>query len=83
MLSDSQDLRHRGAVITMNLMEAERSLAEKFIESEALEILSVMAKGDNSAPSPEARIAQQCLDLAVGYGLIQAGPQAGEPRSEA
>ncbi|KAG5273944.1 hypothetical protein AALO_G00157460 [Alosa alosa] len=83
LLSDSQDLRHRGAVITMNLMEAQRDLAEKFIESEALEILSVMAKGDNPAPTPESRIAQQCLDLALGYGLIQAGAQAGEPRSEA
>lgn len=83
MLSDSQDLRHRGAVITANLMQAQRDLAEKLMESEALEILSVMAKGDKPTPGPETRIAQQCLDLALGYGLIQAGAQAGETRSEA
>ncbi|KAL2093615.1 hypothetical protein ACEWY4_010927 [Coilia grayii] len=83
LLSDSQDLRHRGAVITANLMQAQRDLAEKLMESEALEILSVMAKGDKPTPGPETRIAQQCLDLALGYGLIQAGAQAGETRSEA
>lgn len=53
------------------------------MESEALEILSVMAKGDNPAIGPEARVAQKCLDLALGYGIIQPGAQAGEPRSEA
>ena len=83
MLSDNQDLRHRGAVITMNLMQAQRNLAEKLMESETLEILSVMAKGGSPAPGPEARAAQQCLDLAMGYGLIQAGALAGEPSSEA
>lgn len=93
LLSDSQELRHRGTVITANLMQAQRDLAEKLMESEALEILSVMAKGSDNdkeggdgkkaTPKPEARVAQQCLDLALGYGLIQTGDKAGEPRAEA
>ncbi|KAI2648510.1 hypothetical protein H4Q32_018631 [Labeo rohita] len=71
LLSESEDLRHRGAVIVMNLMQADKSLAEKLMESEALEILSVLAKGDVPKQASVQKAAQRCLDLAIEYGLIR------------
>lgn len=41
------------------------------MESEALEILSVLAKGGAPEQSPVAKLAQQCLETAVQYGLIK------------
>lgn len=55
----------------MNLMQAERSLAENLMESEVLEILSVLAKATESNKAPVSRAAQHCLDLALEYGLIR------------
>lgn len=55
----------------MNIMQADKSLAEKLIESEALEILSVLAKGDNPNQDSVRKAAQRCLDLALEYGLIR------------
>uniref|UniRef100_A0A8C2F4Y0 Protein unc-45 homolog B n=1 Tax=Cyprinus carpio TaxID=7962 RepID=A0A8C2F4Y0_CYPCA len=71
LLSENQDLRHRGVVIIMNLMQADKSLAEKLMESEALEILSVLAKGDDPNQDSIQKAAQRCLDLAIEYGLIR------------
>lgn len=53
-----------------NMMEAEKSLAETLMESEALEILSVLAKGGEGTPEPVSKIAQSCLDKAVEYSII-------------
>lgn len=55
----------------MNLMQAEKSLAEKLMESEALEILSVLAKATEASKAAITRAAQRCLDLAMEYGLIR------------
>ncbi|NXN72889.1 UN45A protein, partial [Himantopus himantopus] len=44
LLSPSVELQHRGAVVVMNMMAAEREVAEQLIASEMLEILSVLAK---------------------------------------
>ncbi|XP_036399618.1 protein unc-45 homolog A-like [Megalops cyprinoides] len=71
LLSESPELQHRGAVIALNVMKAERDLAERLMESEALEILSVLAKGDASTKSPVASAAKQCLDVALEYGIIK------------
>uniref|UniRef100_A0A8D3BKJ9 Unc-45 myosin chaperone A n=1 Tax=Scophthalmus maximus TaxID=52904 RepID=A0A8D3BKJ9_SCOMX len=73
LLSDIADLRHRGVVIVQNMMQAEKSLAETLIESEALEILSVLAKGGEGISVPISKIAQNCLDVAVEYGIIRSG----------
>ncbi|TRY87256.1 hypothetical protein DNTS_031757 [Danionella cerebrum] len=75
LLSDIQDLRHRGVVIVMNIMQADKSLAEKLIESEALEILSVLAKGGDPGQASVQRAAQRCLDLAMQYGLIRSNQE--------
>lgn len=71
MLSEITDLRHRGVVIVHNMMQAEKSLAETLMESEALEILSVLAKGGEGMPEAVSEVAQNCLDKAVEYGVIQ------------
>lgn len=55
----------------MNLMQAERSLAEKLMESEVLEILSVLAKATEASQAPATRAAQRCLDLALEFRLIR------------
>lgn len=41
------------------------------MESEALEILSVLAKGGEGMPEAVSKVAQNCLDKAVEYGVIQ------------
>ncbi|MGH0149652.1 UNVERIFIED_CONTAM: hypothetical protein FKN15_015566 [Acipenser sinensis] len=74
LLSESRELQHRAAVIAMNLMQAERGLAEQLIESEVLEILSVMTKGGAAEHNPACRAAKQCLDIALEYGLIKPNP---------
>lgn len=71
LLSEISDLRHRGVVIVQNMMQAEKDLAEKLMESEALEILSVLAKGGKGTVEAVSRIAQNCLDKAVEYGIIK------------
>ena len=52
-------------------MQAEKSLAETVMESEALEILSVLAKGGEGMPEAVSKIAQNCLDKAVEYNIIK------------
>uniref|UniRef100_A0A8C3B2W5 Unc-45 myosin chaperone A n=1 Tax=Cyclopterus lumpus TaxID=8103 RepID=A0A8C3B2W5_CYCLU len=64
LLCEISDLRHRGVVIVHNMMQAEKSLAETIMESEALEILSVLAKGGEGTPEPVSKTAQNCLDQA-------------------
>lgn len=61
------------------MMQAERSLAESLIESEVLEILSVLAKGGEGKPEPVLKIAQNCLDKAVEYGIIMGRDGEGRP----
>lgn len=50
------------------MVEASREIASTLMESEVLEILSVLAKGKEG---PVARAAAACLVKAVEYGLIQ------------
>lgn len=52
------------------MMQAEKSLAETIMESEALEILSVLAKGGEGTPQPVSKVAQSCLEKAVEYSII-------------
>lgn len=71
LLSEISDLRHRGVVIVQNMMQADKTLAETLMESEVLEILSVLAKGGEGTPEVVSRVAQNCLDKAVEYGIIK------------
>lgn len=71
LLSEITDLRHRGVVIIQNMMQADKLLAETLMESEALEILSFLAKGGEGTLEAVSRVAQNCLDKAVEYGIIK------------
>ncbi|KAB0369195.1 hypothetical protein FD755_019200 [Muntiacus reevesi] len=68
LLSPSQELQHRGAVVVLNMVEASKEIASTLMESEVLEILSVLAKDKES---PVTRAATACLGKAVEYGLIK------------
>lgn len=68
LLSPNQELQHRGAVVVLNMVEASKEIASTLMESEVLEILSVLAKGEES---PVTRAAAACLWKAVEYRLIQ------------
>lgn len=68
LLSPNQELQHRGAVVVLNMVEASSEIASTLMESEMLEILSVLAKGKES---PVMRAAAACLGKAVEYGLIR------------
>uniref|UniRef100_A0A8C8RRY1 Protein unc-45 homolog A n=1 Tax=Pelusios castaneus TaxID=367368 RepID=A0A8C8RRY1_9SAUR len=70
LLSPSLELQHRGAVIVLNMMMAERDLAAQLMESETLEILSVLAK-EEAEKARVAQAAKECLVQAVAYGLIK------------
>ena len=50
---------------------ADKTLAEKLMESEALEILTVLAKGEEGVNSQVSKIAQNCLDKAIEYSIIK------------
>lgn len=78
LLNDNVELQLRGVVIAHNMMQAERGLAEQLMESEALEILSVLAKGGAPGQGPVARTAKQCLDVALEYGFIKSTGGQGE-----
>uniref|UniRef100_A0A8C8BGS9 Unc-45 myosin chaperone A n=1 Tax=Otus sunia TaxID=257818 RepID=A0A8C8BGS9_9STRI len=73
LLSPSVELQHRGAVVVMNMVAAEREVAEQLMASETLEILSVLAKDDQDKPRV-AQAAKASLAQAVAYGLIQPNP---------
>ncbi|XP_059128406.1 protein unc-45 homolog A [Peromyscus eremicus] len=68
LLSPNQELQHRGTVVVLNMVEASKEIASTLMESEVLEILSVLAKGEES---PVSRVATACLGKAVEYRLIQ------------
>lgn len=68
LLSPNQELQHRGTVVVLNMMESSKEIASTLMESEVLEILSVLAKGEES---PVTRAAAACLEKAVAYRLIQ------------
>lgn len=72
LLSPNAELQHRGAVVVMNMMAAEREVAEQLMASEMLEILSVLAK-DKDKPRV-AQAAKESLEQAVAYGLIKPSP---------
>ncbi|EMP36061.1 Protein unc-45 like protein A [Chelonia mydas] len=69
LLSPNEELQHRGAVIVLNMM-AGREIAAKLMESEMLEILSVLAKEERDKPRV-AQAAKECLARAVACGLIK------------
>ncbi|XP_077327017.1 protein unc-45 homolog A isoform X2 [Lithobates pipiens] len=72
LLSENLELQHRGAVIVLNMMTADKELAQKLMESETFEILTVIAKNEEDEKKRAvAQIAQKSLTKAVEYELIK------------
>lgn len=67
------DIQHRGLVIVYNMLNSDdNELAKKLIESELLEILSVIGKAeDNPKRQNPIDVARTCLVKAMDLGLIK------------
>lgn len=72
-LHTNPKIQHRGLVIVYNMLNSEDSeLAKKLIESELLEILSVIGKAeDNPKRQEPIDAARTCLVKALELGLIK------------
>lgn len=79
MLSPNVDLQHRGAAITLNLMNADRELAALLMDSEMMEIMSTLAKDGDEKKSKVSATAKDCLKRAVEYGLIKPSEEGSSP----
>uniref|UniRef100_S4RYF5 Protein unc-45 homolog B n=1 Tax=Petromyzon marinus TaxID=7757 RepID=S4RYF5_PETMA len=71
LLHKNGDVQHRGMVITLNLMLAERDIAQKLMECEVLEILIVLSKDERPERMKITEAARACLTAAMDYGLIK------------
>lgn len=79
VLSPNADLQHRGAAITLNLMNADRELAALLMDSEMMEIMSTLAKDGDEKKSKVSATAKDCLKRAVEYGLIKPSEEGSSP----
>ena len=72
-LSTDPRIQHRGLVIVYNMLNSDDSeLVKKLIESEMLEILSVIGKAeDNPKRQDPIDVARTCLVKAMDLGLIK------------
>ncbi|KAJ7309001.1 hypothetical protein JRQ81_008285 [Phrynocephalus forsythii] len=71
-LHDNLDLQHRGVVIVYNVLSADPALAKTLVESEMLEILTVLGKqADHPKRQPVINLARECLVKCMDYGLIK------------
>uniref|UniRef100_A0A669CID7 Protein unc-45 homolog B n=1 Tax=Oreochromis niloticus TaxID=8128 RepID=A0A669CID7_ORENI len=72
-LHTNAQVQHRGLVIVYNMLNSDNSdLAKKLIESELLEILSVVGKAEDNPKRQEAiDAARTCLVKAMDLGLIK------------
>lgn len=72
-LHHNPQIQHRGIVIVYNILNSDDGeLAKKLIESEMLEILSVIGKAEDNPKRQEAiDAARTCLVKAMDLGLIK------------
>ncbi|XP_019367062.1 PREDICTED: protein unc-45 homolog B isoform X1 [Gavialis gangeticus] len=76
-LHDNVDIQHRGLVVAYNLITADKELAKKLVESELLEILTVVGKQKHDLKIQHAiDAARECLVKCMDYGLIKPLSQA-------
>ncbi|XP_004385482.1 protein unc-45 homolog B isoform X1 [Trichechus manatus latirostris] len=71
-LHDQLSIQHRGLVITYNLLSADPELAKKLVESELLEILTVVGKMEPEEKKEAViQTARECLIKCMDYGFIK------------
>ncbi|XP_044143029.1 protein unc-45 homolog B [Bufo gargarizans] len=71
-LNEDLQVQHRGVVIAYNLITADKELAKKLVESETLEILTVIGKQESN-PSKQhiIDVAREALVKCLDYELIK------------
>ncbi|XP_006101985.1 protein unc-45 homolog B [Myotis lucifugus] len=71
-LHDQLSVQHRGLVIAYNLLQADAELAKKLVESELLEILTVVGKQEpDEKRAAVIQTARECLIKCMDYGFIK------------
>uniref|UniRef100_A0A2K6SC83 Protein unc-45 homolog B n=1 Tax=Saimiri boliviensis boliviensis TaxID=39432 RepID=A0A2K6SC83_SAIBB len=71
-LHNQLSVQHRGLVIAYNLLAANAELAKKLVESELLEILTVVGKQEPDEKKAEVvQAARECLIKCMDYGFIK------------
>ncbi|XP_012861205.1 protein unc-45 homolog B [Echinops telfairi] len=71
-LHDRLSVQHRGLVIVYNLLAADAELAKKLVESELLEILTIVGKMEPDKQKEEViQTARECLIKCMDYGFIK------------
>lgn len=71
-LHDQLSVQHRGLVIAYNLLSADAELARKLVESELLEILTVVGKQEpDDKRAAVVQTARECLIKCMDYGFIK------------
>ncbi|XP_006154467.1 protein unc-45 homolog B [Tupaia chinensis] len=71
-LHDRLSVQHRGLVIAYNLLAADAELAKKLVESELLEILTVVGKQEpDEKRAAVVQTARECLIKCMDYGFIK------------
>ncbi|XP_012300997.2 protein unc-45 homolog B isoform X2 [Aotus nancymaae] len=71
-LHDQLSVQHRGLVIAYHLLAADAELAKKLVESELLEILTVVGKQEPDEKKAEVvQAARECLIKCMDYGFIK------------
>ncbi|KAI4533037.1 hypothetical protein MG293_016056 [Ovis ammon polii] len=71
-LHDRLSVQHRGLVIAYNLLAADAELAKKLVESELLEILTVVGKQEpDEKRAAVVQTARECLVKCMDYGFIK------------
>ncbi|NXD69155.1 UN45B protein, partial [Eolophus roseicapillus] len=75
-LHDNMDVQHRGLVIAFNLINADKDLAKKLVETELLEILTYIGKQEDPKKQHIINVAHDCLTRCMDYGLIKPLSQA-------
>lgn len=71
-LHDRLSVQHRGLVIAYNLLAADAELAKKLVESELLEILTVVGKQEpDEKRAVVVQTARECLIKCMDYGFIK------------
>ncbi|XP_007935498.1 protein unc-45 homolog B [Orycteropus afer afer] len=71
-LHDRLSVQHRGLVIAYNLLAADAELAKKLVDSEMLEILTIVGKMEpDEKKEVVIQTARECLIKCMDYGFIK------------
>ncbi|NXC43424.1 UN45B protein, partial [Penelope pileata] len=71
-LHDNMEVQHRGLVIAFNLINTDKELAKKLVETELLEILTYIGKQEDDPKKQHIiNVARDCLSKCMDYGLIK------------